>query len=195
MFEPDYKEVCGRIRTLREDMDITMQEMAEATGRTVAEYAAQESGETDPSFTFLHLCARRFGVDVVELLTGEAPHLTGYSLTRANDGLQIHRRESFQYLHKAPFFKNRFAEPFLVETPMETEEDAKGPLHLSCHEGQEIDYILEGRMRFQYEDHEEILEAGDLIMYDSGRGHGMVALDGKPCKILAFVMSPEQSII
>ena len=77
MFEPDYKEVCGRIRTLREDMDITMQEMAEATGRTVAEYAAQESGETDPSFTFLHLCARRFGVDVVELLTGEAPHLTG----------------------------------------------------------------------------------------------------------------------
>lgn len=195
MFEPDYKEVCGRIRTLREDMDITMQEMAEATGRTVAEYAAQESGETDPSFTFLHLCARRFGVDVVELLTGEAPHLTGYSLTRANDGLQIHRRESFQYLHKAPFFKNRFAEPFLVETPMETEEDAKGPLHLSRHECQEIDYILEGRMRFQYEDHEEILEAGDLIMYDSGRGHGMVALDGKPCKILAFVMSPEQSII
>ena len=50
-------------------------------------------------------------------------------------------------------------------------------------------------MRFQYEDHEEILEAGDLIMYDSGRGHGMVALDGKPCIILAFVMSPEQSII
>ena len=195
MFEPDYKEVCGRIRTLREDMDITMQEMAEATGRTVAEYAAQESGETDPSFTFLHLCARRVGVDVVELLTGEAPHLTCYSLTRANDGLQIHRRESFQYLHKAPFFKNRFAEPFLVETPMETEDDAKGPLHLSRHEGQEIDYILEGRMRFQYEDHEEILEAGDLIMYDSGRGHGMVALDGKPCKILAFVMSPEQSII
>ena len=34
--EPNLKEVAGRIRALREDLEITMQEMAEATGRTVA---------------------------------------------------------------------------------------------------------------------------------------------------------------
>ena len=195
MREPHYKEVCGRIQALREDLDITMQEMAEATGRSVAEYAAQESGELDPSFTFLHRCAQRFGVDVIELLTGEAPHLTGYSLTRKDDGLDIRRRQSFTYLHKPPFFKNRIAEPFLVEAPQQREEEIGKPLHLSRHAGQEIDYILEGRLRFQYEDREEILEEGDLIMYDSGRGHGMCALDGKPCMILAFVMKPQESSI
>ena len=79
--EPNIKEVAGRIRALREDMDLTLQEMAEATGRTTAEYAAQESGEEDLSFTFLYKCADKFGVDVIELLTGENPHLTGYSLT------------------------------------------------------------------------------------------------------------------
>ena len=77
--EPNIKEVAGRIRALREDLDLTMQEMADATGRTVAEYAAQESGEQDLSFTFLYKCADRFGVDVIELLTGENPHLLGYS--------------------------------------------------------------------------------------------------------------------
>ena len=195
MKEPNYKEVCGRIQALREDLDITMQEMAEATGRTVSEYAAQEAGEIDPSFTFLYRCANRFGVDVIELLTGEAPHLTGYSLTRADDGLAIRRRESFEYLHKAPFFKNRIAEPFLVEAPQPAPGEEDGPLHLSRHAGQEIDYILEGRLRFAYEDREEILETGDLIMYDSGRGHGMCALDGKPCKILAFVMKPQDGSI
>ena len=66
-----------------------MQEMAEATGRTVAEYAAQESGEQDLSFTFLYKCAKVLGVDVIELLTGETPHLKGYSLVREGDGLSV----------------------------------------------------------------------------------------------------------
>ena len=100
--EPNIEEVAGRIRALREDLDITQQEMADATGRTLAEYAAQESGAQDLSFTFLYKCAERLGVDVIELLTGENPHLSGYSLTRAADGLSIKRRAGFEYLHKAP---------------------------------------------------------------------------------------------
>ena len=66
--EPKIEEVASRIRSLREDLDISMQEMAQATGRSLSEYAAQESGEQDLSFTFLSKCAKRFGVDVVELL-------------------------------------------------------------------------------------------------------------------------------
>ena len=43
--EPNIKEIVSRVRALREDLGLTMQEMAEATGRSVAEYAAQESGD------------------------------------------------------------------------------------------------------------------------------------------------------
>ena len=175
--EPNIEEVAGRIRALREDLDITMQEMADATGRSVAEYAAQESGQQDLSFTFLYKCAQRLGVDVIELLTGEDPHLSGYSLTRAAEGLSIKRRAGFEYLHKAPHFKNKLAEPFLVTAPY-LEEEQNAPIHLSYHKGQELDYIISGRMRFAYEDHIEELEAGDLLMYDSSRGHGMIATGG-----------------
>lgn len=192
--EPNIKEVAGRIRALREDMGLTMQEMADATGRTLAEYAAQESGEQDLSFTFLYKCAKHFGVDVIELLTGENPHLTGYSLTRAHEGLSIKRRAGFEYLHKAPHFKNKLAEPFLVTAPYLEEEQDK-PIHLSYHKGQELDYIISGRMRFAYEDHVEELEAGDFLMYDSGRGHGMIAIDGEPCVFLAIVMNPHDDKI
>lgn len=192
--EPNIKEVAGRIRALREDMGLTMQEMAEATGRTLAEYAAQESGEHDLSFTFLYKCADRFGVDVIELLTGENPHLTGYSLTRAADGLSIKRRAGFEYLHKAPHFKNKLAEPFLVTAPYLPEEQDV-PIHLSYHKGQELDYVISGRMRFAYEDHVEELEAGDMLMYDSGRGHGMIAIDGEPCVFLAIVLKPREDKI
>lgn len=192
--EPNIKEVANRIRALREDMDISAQDMADATGRSLAEYEKQESGEEDLSFTFLYKCADRLGVDVIELLTGENPHLTGYSLTRAGDGLVIRRRAGFEYLHKAPHFRNKLAEPFLVTAPYIPEEQDV-PIHLSYHEGQELDLIISGQMRFAYEDHVETLEAGDLVMYDSGRGHGMIAIGGEPCTFLAVVIKPHEAEI
>ncbi len=184
------KAVSGRIRALREDSGLTMQEMAKATGRSVAEYAAQESGEQDMSFTFLHKCARELGVDVVDLITGESPNLKGYSLVRAGNGLPIGGNEKFEYLHMAPNLKHRLAEPFVVTIPyLEKEQDQ--PIHLSYHEGQELDFVISGRMRFAYEDKTEEAGPGDLLMYDSGRGHGMIAIGGEPCIFLAIVIKPE----
>ncbi len=187
--EPNIKEVALRIKALRDDLDISAEEMAEATGRSVDEYLAQESGESDLSFTFLYKCAEKLGIDVIEILTGENPHLKGYSLTRAAEGLSIKRRAGFEYLHKAPHFKNKLCEPFLVSAPYLEEEQGK-PIHLSYHEGQELDFIISGKLRFAYEDHIEELEAGDLLLYDSGRGHGMIATGGEPCVFLAVVMKP-----
>ena len=191
MAEPNIKEVAERIRLLREDCDFTMQEMADATGRSVAEYASQESGEQDLSFTFLYKCAEKLGVDVIELLTGESPHLRGYSLERAGDGLSIKRRAGFEYLHKAPRLKNKLAEPFVVTAPYLEEEQDK-PIHLSYHKGMELDYIISGHLRFAYEDHIEEVGPGDVLMYDSGRGHGMIAIGGEPCIFLAIVMKPQE---
>ena len=188
------QEVCHRIQALREDLDLTMQEMAEATGRTTAEYAAQESGEHDLSFTFLAKCAEKLGVDVIELLTGEDPHLSNYVLTPATDGLSIQRHEGFEYLHKAQYLKNRLAEPFLVTQPF-SEEEQNQPIHLSYHKGQEIDYIISGRMRFAYEDKTMEAGPGDLLMYDSGKGHGMIAIDGKPVTFIAITIPPHSGHI
>ena len=194
MFEPNMKDVANRIRALREDAELTLQEMASATGRSVAEYAAQESGEQDLSFTFLYKCAKVLGVDVIELLTGESPHLSGYFLVRSGDGLSIKRRAGFEYLHLAPHLKNKLAEPFLVTAPY-LEEEQSEPIHLSYHKGQEFDHVISGHLRFAYEDNIEDLGPGDTVMYDSGRGHGMIAIGGEPCVFLAIVMNPSDDEI
>ncbi|MCL2756497.1 MAG: helix-turn-helix domain-containing protein, partial [Coriobacteriia bacterium] len=122
--KPDMNEVMNRIKALREDLDLSIEDMAEATGRSAAEYEAQESGTQDLSFTFLYKCAQRLGVDVIELLTGETPRLTGYQITRFDEGLSIRRREGFEYLHQAPLFKEKLCEPFVVTAPyIESEQE------------------------------------------------------------------------
>lgn len=189
--EGNNDEIRHRIRALREDLGLTMQEMANATGRSMAEYAAQESGEADLTFTFIYKCANKLGVDVTELLTGESPHLKGFSLVRDGEGIPIKRRAGFEYLHKAPLLSNKLAEPFVVTIPYSKEAEEE-EIHLSYHRGQELDYVISGHLRFSYEGELTDLNPGDVVMYDSGRGHGEIAIGGEPCVILAVVMEPHE---
>lgn len=188
------RDISNRIRSLREDNDLTIEDMAKATGRSPEEYAARENGDMDLTFTFLFKCARTLGVDVVELLTGESPHIKWYSVVEADEGLAINRRSDFNYLHKAPFFKNRLCEPFLVEIPYQ-EESQNEPIHLSYHAGQEFDYVLKGHLRFAFEDRTVDVGPGDSLLYDSGRGHGIIAIDGEDAQILAVVLPTPKEII
>lgn len=185
--EPPITDIARRIRSLREDAGIGVEEMTAVAGVSVADYAALEAGEQDPTFTVLYRCAEKLGVDIVDLLTGMSPHLTGYSVVRAGQGLSMKRRAGFEYRHLAPTFKDKLAEPFLVTAPFSGEEQDK-PIGLSRHVGQELDFVLTGHLRFAHEDHTEDLEPGDAVYYDSGRGHGMIATGDEPCTFLAIVL-------
>ncbi|MCX4367353.1 MAG: XRE family transcriptional regulator [Clostridia bacterium] len=181
------KNIATRIKGLREMSDISVDEMAEITGKSVEEYIGLESGEKDFSFTFLYNCAKKLGVGITDILTGISPTLSYYSIERAGSGLPINRRRNFTYMHVAPYFKHRIAEPFVVSAPY-IEEQQNKEIELSSHKGQEMDFILEGSLKCNMDGHIEILNAGDTIYYDSSRPHGMIATGGSPCKFLAIVM-------
>lgn len=182
--EQQLKQIGRRIRELRTLLKILPEEMAEIASMSVEEYLRKENGESDCSFSFLVQCAERFGVDLGDLVTGETPHLSSCTLVRANDGMPIRRRAGFEYLHRAALIKNRLTEPLVVTAPPVGDDK---PIALSTHAGQEFDYILSGRLRFRYEDKEELLNPGDSVYYDSGRPHGMAAADGAPCEFIAIV--------
>ena len=186
--EPKISEIAQRIRTLREIFSFTAEEMALATNVTVEEYIKLENGQqSDYSITFLYRCAEKFNVDIVEILTGENPHLAKYAIIRQGKGLPIKRREHFSYNHLAPNFKNKTAEPFLVRAPY-SQEEQELPIKMNHHAGQEFDYIIQGALKFKHGDHEEMLYAGDSVYYDSGVDHGMIATLGDECIFLAIVM-------
>lgn len=188
--EPNIAEIAERVSALREILGYTPEEMAQATGVSVDEYLAHEGGKKDFSFIFLYRCAQKLEVDMVELLTGENPHLRSCAITRAGAGLPHKRREGFEYYHLAANLRNKFAEPFLVKAPFSEEAQTK-PIGLSIHPGQEMDYILKGSLVFVHEGHTQILNEGDCAMYDSGKPHGMIATGGEDCLFLTVVFREE----
>lgn len=185
--EPRVAEIAERVRSLREVLNISAEEMGQVQNMTAEEYLECEQGAKDFSFMFLYRCAEKFGIDMIELLTGENPRLSGYTIVRSGKGLSMERRRGLEYQHLAANFRDKQVEPFLVKAPY-VEEDLDKPIAVSIHEGQEMDYILEGSLKFIYDGHVEILNAGDSVYYNSGRGHGMIAVGGKPCTFLALVM-------
>lgn len=178
-------QIGGRIRNTRQILEITPEEMARVTGVSVEEYLKHEEGTVESPFAFLYLCAERFGIDVGELVTGSAPNLSFYNVTRHGGGMPIKRREELDYRHLAPGLKHRNSEPlYVVAQP----QDESAPIHLTTHPGHEFDYVLSGRLKMQLNDKIEYLNPGDSVLLDSSNPHGMVAADGKPCEFLAIVM-------
>ena len=180
-------EIAQRIKGLRLMLDLSVDDMAKATEISVSKYELYETGTCDFPFSFLHACAKRFEVDVIELLVGEAPRLNFYEVVRAGKGLPIHRREDFTYLHMAYMFKNKVCEPLMVTAPY-SEKAQNEPIALSSHPGQEFDLVIKGQLTVNVEGHIEVLNEGDVIYFDSSYKHGMIASGGQDCVFLAAVL-------
>lgn len=181
----DIKEVSSRLKITRESLDFTIEEMAKAAKITVDEYMAYENGDKDISLSVLNECAEALGVEMIELLTGNSPTLQTYSLVRKGEGLPIERRIGFTYQHMAYLFKKKKIEPIMVHIPFEP--DLTKPIHLSVHEGQEMNFVVKGKIKFVIGNSVEYLNEGDCIYFDSSNPHGMISIDGD-CELLAILI-------
>ncbi len=186
-------EMAQRIKTLREIVGLSIEEMSAKTGVTESEYLACEAGQSDLNFAFLYRCALVLGVDVTEIIEGKSPRLAGYTVTRSGKGQEIQKAHSMTYYNLAASFKNRIAEPLYVVCDY-NENHANADIELTTHEGQECDVVLQGSLKVQVGDHIETLAAGDSIYYDSSVPHGMVALEENTI-FYAIVLNPSHEPI
>lgn len=182
--------IANRIKEMREILDISVEDMADGMGLSPDDYLKYETGVEDFTFSFLYMAANRFGVDMTDLITGESPHLSVFSIVRKGEGLPIDRRKGFVYQNLAYQFKDRIAEPLLVVAKFDKEK-ASEEITLSKHAGQEFDFIISGSLRVKVGGNEEILNEGDSIYYNSGIKHGMVAIGGD-CTFMAVVMNEKK---
>ena len=182
------QEIAARIREMRGISGYSVTQMAGLTDVTPEQYSAIESGEHDPSFTFLHKCALAFGVDINALLEGHTAKLSRYVVSRGGEGVLTAKEKGIEIRNMASMFRNRLATPYYVTYNYDPKLQ-KLPIHTTTHAGQEFDYVISGSMRIQVGDHTEELNAGDSIFYKSSTPHGMIAIGGKDVTFLAMIMA------
>lgn len=179
-----YKLIGQRITDLREIAELSQQEVADFLNISLDTYKSYEDGVEDMPISILYELANKFNVDFTAILSGDAPKLSTYQFVKSGHGLKIDRSSQYTYQSLAPNFAKKTVEPFLVTVPVPKDEDS---IHLTCHPGQEFNYVLEGRVCIIINGKEFIMEPGDSLIFDSQAWHGMKALDGKEAKFLAIV--------
>ena len=79
-------DIATRIRGMREILGYSVQKMAAQTEVTEDIYRQYETGSVDLPFSFLHKCAKVFGLEITVLLEGNSAKLSGYTVTRRGKG-------------------------------------------------------------------------------------------------------------
>ncbi len=177
------KDIAQRIRGLRDDLGISLADMAAAVHVSPEQFARYETAAEDIPASVLTEVAARLGVDLGLLLTGESPRMTLFSVTRRGRGASVDRRKGYKYESLSASFKEAKIEPFIVTLP---QAPADQPIPQNAHPGQEFNYLLEGRMVVKVQDNEVELEVGDSVIFDATKPHGMKAVGGQ-AKFIAII--------
>lgn len=183
--EDQIRQIAERLRGLREVLELTAEDIARDCEISAEEYLRAETGDHDISVSMLQKIARKYSISLDALMFGEEPKMSSYFLTRAGKGISIERTKAYKYQSLAAGFMNRHSDPFIVT--VEPKPDSE-PIHYNSHNGQEFNYVLEGRMLLSINGKDLILNEGDSLYFNSKLPHGMKALDGKTVRFLAVIM-------
>lgn len=183
--EEEIGQIGERLKGLREALNISEEEIAKLCDITVEHYKKIEAGKADPSVYRLSKIARHYGVDINALLFGDEPKMSSYFLTRKGEGIAVERNKSYSYQSLACGFRGRNVEPFLTEVkPLSDNANH----NKNSHNGQEFNYILEGRLEITIAQKKLTLSPGDSIYFDASQPHCMRALDNKRVVFLAVII-------
>ncbi|MCP4749300.1 MAG: helix-turn-helix domain-containing protein [Proteobacteria bacterium] len=183
-----------KIRTLREEKGVTIDELAGEVDITSALLSQIESEVVPPTLATLINIAKVFEVGVDHFFVQEES-VEKIELTRKNERLSVAKsrqsdqaRMTYSYQALAYRLTGKRMEPFLVEFDSETEEKLV-PL---SHGGEEFCYCLEGEIEFITNEKRITLRPGDSLYYYSDVPHVLRGIGpGKPKGI--FVLLPDRS--
>ena len=180
--DEQYKMISERIRELREIFDLTQEQMAKETGVEVSTYIEYEASGKNIPISVLYHISQKFNVDLSEILTGDAAHISTLQGCRRGKGKTIDRYPGYMFESLAPRFKGKVMEPLLV-TLMPGQPDAP----LVTHDGQEFNIVLEGEIIITYDDKEHLLNAGDAVYFDPTHPHGQKASGKDKARFLTVI--------
>jgi transcriptional regulator with XRE-family HTH domain len=166
--------VGPRLRGLRSRNNITLTDLAAATGISISTLSRLESGQRRPTLELLLPLARELRVPIDELIgapqTGD-PRLHLKPVTRNGMTLlPLTRRAGSLQAYK-----------LIISPRMRSQEPEQ-----SSHEGYEWLYVLDGRLRLVLSDNDLTLGPGEAAEFDTRVPHWFGNADDQPVEVLTL---------
>jgi transcriptional regulator with XRE-family HTH domain len=165
-------DVGKRVREIRKNAGLTMKELAEIVGVSILTIQRIETGKVSPSVALLSEIAYHLNYPLASLVAEGKP--------------VMHIKGSQQPVIESRNFKMRILahKGALDDNISVALGKAEKGEFISKHknEGQELTYIIKGKMIFRYDKEKYELNEGDLIYHDGKELHSVTGLE--PCEFL-----------
>ncbi|MFN6976718.1 MAG: helix-turn-helix domain-containing protein [Gemmobacter sp.] len=183
-FSRDRRSAMGRrLRSLRQARDLTLHQVAEASGVSVSTLSRVERGLMALAYDRFMALARALGVDMAALFAdgGECFESGRIYHSRRDEG-EVHETNVYTYQMLFPAVWGKTMTPMIgILKP----NDVLLLEHPRGHPGQEFVHVLEGTVIARFEGSAPlVLEPGDSLYVDANVGHLYAAANQPKARIL-----------
>ncbi len=179
------EDVGRRIQLLREERDISIEDLSHLTGFSVSRLEDIENGTEKPQLGTVMKLSKALDAAVGRLVSGMGNKL--YSITRKDERKQVFRSSSkkgekkvYSYMSLAPEVKGRHMEALIVQLEQSEENE------VSIHNGEEFIFVLDGTVHLNIGKESYDLEPGDSAYYLSTTSH-FISAKSEKATILAVL--------
>ena len=172
------EDVGQRIRKIREEKGVALEELSRLTGFDVEFLSSLEKNEAQPQLGTVIKLSKALDSAFGRLVSGVGDKL--FSITRKSERRVISRSTSkagkkqlYTYKSLAPEVKGRHMEALIVQLEVDPEKE------ISVHDGEEFIFVLDGIVVLEIGDDKFELEAGDSVYYLSTTPHHIAAKNNK----------------
>ena len=175
MPKSDKQKLGRKIREIRKDLGLTMQQLAETVGVNYTTIYRVETGKVSPSVVLLSDIAQHLGHSVTSLLEEDRDQMT---IIRSEDQPVVASEAmSLRLLIPKGLINEKISISLGKGGPGEIIGEHQTP-------GHELAYIIKGRCLFNYGGTDHELKRGDLVYFDGKVGHAVVVQE--PLEFLAI---------
>jgi quercetin dioxygenase-like cupin family protein len=169
-----------KIKKLRTDKNITLDNVANETGFSIDHLKKIESGKITPPVGALLQISRALKIDSGILLKEDSSNL--------KDRIKAYtkRTEHYAYATLTPGAENKHLKAFRITIDAFQEHLGVG-YH---HEGEEFVYVLSGNIEVTVGEHVNKLETGDSLHFNSGIQHNLRNCGETTAELIVVVYSP-----
>ncbi len=184
------RDLGNRIRSMRLQRAITLQQLASQTSLSKSLLSKIENGKVSSPVSTLFTIAKALNTKITYFFNDRDENLP-LILVRRNERRQFHRINArFGYTYEALGYKRKekLMEPFILYM------DKKSAKNVSfSHPGEEILFILDGTWEFKHGDQTLVLRRGDCIYFDASVPHSGKPIGDRPVKAFMVICSGENN--
>jgi transcriptional regulator with XRE-family HTH domain len=184
------QEIGKRVRSVRLQRAMSLQELASQTNLSKSLLSKIENGKVSSPVSTLFVIAKALNTKITYFFNDQDENLP-IILVRKNERRQFHRVGAhFGYTYEALGYKRKekLMEPFILYMDEKTAKNVT-----FSHPGEEILFMLEGTWEFRHGDQKLILRKGDCIYFDASIPHSGKPIGKKPIKAFMVICSGENN--